>query len=359
MFTTSNIHLSEIWGMHNSMSCFSIKKIFESKSMKTFTINGGLLLEKLIGFCDGRSNPIRIFSEEEIKLATNNFDERVCRGAFSNLYKGVLQGRPIIVKKYRHAWDKKPDAINEIVYASGMSVHRNVLKFLGCCLEANCPLLVFETAQITTLADRIGNLDFYGFQPMPWKTRLKIAVEIAHAVVYLHTAFHRPIVHRNIMPSNVLLDEHDKAKLFDFSLCVSIPEGESHVEEATAGTYGFIAPEYMITGLVSEKCDVYSFGVFLLVLLTGQGPVTFCRTENGDEVCLIPYVESQIENNRFEEIVDPCIVAEGTWVGKEQQLKAVVCLAILCINDSEEERPTMIEVAKELRNIYRTANGPC
>ncbi|KAJ8762757.1 hypothetical protein K2173_017572 [Erythroxylum novogranatense] len=340
-------------------SCFSIKKIFESKSMTTFTVNGGLLLEKLIGFCDGRSNPIRMFSVKELKLATNNFDERVCRLVFYDLYKGVHQGRPIIVKKYRSAWGKEHVAINEIVYASGMSVHRNVLKFLGCCLEANCPLLVFETAQIKTLVDRIDNLDFYGFQPMPWKTRLKIAVDIAHTVVYLHTAFQRPIVHRHIKPSNVLLDERDRAKLHDFSLCVSIPEGESHVVETVSGTMGFIAPESFKTGIFSEKTDVYSFGAFLLELLIGQKLRNLRRRENGDEGHLVPYVKSQIENNRFEERVDHCIVAEGTWLGKEQQLKAVVCLAILCINDSEEERPTMIEVAKELRNIYRTANGPC
>ncbi|KAJ8762748.1 hypothetical protein K2173_017563 [Erythroxylum novogranatense] len=240
-----------------------------------------------------------------------------------------------------------------------LCMHRNVLKFLGCCLDANYPLLVFETAQNKTLADRIYDRAYAQFQPMPWKTRLKIAADIAHAVVYLHTAFQRPIVHRDINPYNVLLDEHDKAKLFDFSLCVSIPEGESHVEEILTGTFGFVAPESMETSFFSEKSDVYSFGVLLLVLLTGQRLFTFSRTENGDEDYLVPYVKSQIENNRFEEIVDRCILAEGTWLGKEQQLKAVICLAILCINDSEEERPTMIEVAKELRNIYRTANGPC
>ncbi|KAJ8762755.1 hypothetical protein K2173_017570 [Erythroxylum novogranatense] len=283
---------------------------------------------------------------EEIKLAKNNFDERIYHQDGYELYKGVHKGRPIIVKEYRGLSDEEHVAINEIMYASGMSVHRNALKFLGCCLEVNCPFLVFETAQNKTVANRICDRDYAQFQPMPWKERLKIAVEIAHAVVYLHTAFQRPIVHRHIKPSNVLFDERDKAKLCDFSLCVSIPEGESHVEEILAGTLGFVAPESIKTGFFSEKTDVYSLGTFLLVLLTAQKQFNLSRAQNGGEDLLGPYVKSQIENNRFEEIVDPCIVAEGTWLGKEQQLKAVISLAILCVNDSEEERPTMIEVAK-------------
>ncbi|XP_065853249.1 serine/threonine-protein kinase ZRK1-like [Euphorbia lathyris] len=342
------------------MKCLRFDKERDLKDDKStiFLINGSRLLEKMITFCNGKcSIPIKSFTAEELEKATNNFNEKQVPkiDGYFELYKGFLQDRPVIVKKFiikqAHQF-----SINEIVYASGMSVHKNVLKLLGCCLETHCPTLVFECAEEKTLADRIIDRDDMHFQPVPWNVRLKTAIDIANVVVYMHTAFPRPIVHRNIKASNVLLDRNSVAKLSDFSLCVSIPEGETYVEDIVAGTVGVIAPESLATGYFNEKNDVYSFGVLLLVLLTGQRSFDNTRVETGDEFLLVNHVKKYLRMNRFKEMFDPFILGEAV---KEQQLESVGALAIKCIDDSAEKRPEMIEVAKELIRIYRSAIDPC
>ncbi|KAJ9173353.1 hypothetical protein P3X46_016499 [Hevea brasiliensis] len=341
------------------MKCLRRKKDREVTDETAFLINGSMLLEKLVAFCNGRCNPIRNFSAEELEKATNNYDKKqvLKLDGYFELYKGFLQDRPVIVKKFVEN-QMEQFAINEIVYASGMSKHKNALKLLGSCLETPCPILVFESAEDKTLADRILDRNDAFFQTVPWNLRLKIAADIANVVVYIHTAFPRPIVHRNIKASNILLDENYVAKLSDFALCVSIPEGKSHVKDLVAGTVGLIAPESLAGGYFNEKSDVYSFGVTLLVLLTGQRSSDLSRNEKGEEFLLVNQVKKSIEMNIFREMVDPIIVEEAAMLGKEQQLEAFRSLALRCINDSAEDRPIMIEVAKELRHIYQCTISP-
>ncbi|XP_065852826.1 non-functional pseudokinase ZED1-like [Euphorbia lathyris] len=316
----------------------------------------------MITFCNSKcSIPIKSFSAKELQKATNNFDEKQLlggcsewcggRGGWGNYYKGFLQDRPVLIKKCIYDLMDNPiainNSINEIVYTSGTSVHRNVLKLLGCCLETDCPTLVFEYAEGQALADRIIDQ-----KDVPWNVRLKIAIDLANAVAYLHTAFPRPIVHRNINVWIVFLDGNSAAKLSDFSLCVSIPEGEMYVEDVRAGSVGVVAPESYASGYFNEKSDVYSFGVLLLVLLTGQRSIDNTRVE----FLLVNHVKKYLGMNRFKEIFDPFILAEAA---KEQQFESVGALAIKCIDDSAKTRPTMIEVAKELIRIYQSAIAAC
>eukprot|EP00257_Ricinus_communis_P001816 XP_002512394.2 non-functional pseudokinase ZED1 [Ricinus communis] len=333
------------------MKCLRSKKDMEVK--EAFLINGSKLLEKSVAFCNGRCNPIRNFSSEELEKATRNYNEKqvLKLDGYFELYKGFLQDRPVIVKKFLEVGVEQL-AINEIVYASAMSVHINSIKLLGCCLETPSPILVFESAKEKTLADRIIDRNDDHFEPVKWKLRLKIVADIANVVVYIHTAFPRPIVHRNIKASNILLDEDYVAKLSDFSLCVSIPEGKSRVRDIMAGTMGLIASESLATGYFNEKSDVYSFGVVLLVVLTGQRSFDFSRTETGEQFLLVNHVKKHIETGGFKEMVDPIIVAEEAGNRKGQELEDFRDLALRCIHDSAEERPTMIEVAKQLRHIY-------
>ncbi|KAK0599435.1 hypothetical protein LWI29_005268 [Acer saccharum] len=174
---------------------------------------------------------------------------------------------------------------------------------------------------------------------LEWTHRLKIAMEIANAVAYLHVGFTRPIVSKSIKLANILFDEECVAKLFDFTLSEVILEGKTHVNNgAVRATRGHIAPEYLHTSNFNEKSDVFSFGMLLLRLLTGHE--------------LRERVEKYIENNRFDEIIDPMIVGDGLCPEKEHQLKAFADLALKCVTESAEERPTMVDVAKQLRQMY-------
>lgn len=234
-----------------------------------------------------------------------------------------------------------------------MSVHKSFMKLLGCCLEAQIPILVFEYVGDRTLSDFLWGSEEARCQPLLWIPRSKIAVDMANAVAFLHAAFAKPIVFRNIKPLNILLDDNHEAKLSDFSISISIPKGESHVRDSVAGATGLIAPEYLTTGNFNEKQDVFNFGVFLLVLLSGQMVVDFSRPEK--EILLQDHVKKCIEDDRFNKVIDSTIIAEGTWPGKEQQLQAYTTLSLRCISELAEDRPTMVDVSQELRKIYWSA----
>ncbi|KAJ6434438.1 hypothetical protein OIU84_018035 [Salix udensis] len=337
-------------------TCWTTKKVNKKTA---FIRNGSKLLEKLVDSCDGKCNSIRRFSATELEKATNNYDPRKLLTEDSRyrlykgfdigykLYNGFLQGRPVSVKKFKDDDKEYERCFNDIVYSSKMSVHKSFVKLLGCCLETQIPILVFEYVGEWTLRDCLWGSEEARRRPLLWIARSKIAMDMANAVAFLHAAFARPIVFRNINPWNILLDDNHEAKLSDFSFAISIPEGESHVKgEAIFGTPGFIAPEYLATADFNEKQDVYNFGAFLLVLLCGQMPYDHSR----------PAGEILLRNHdRLNEVIDSTIIAEGAWPGKEQQLQAFAALALRCISLKEEDRPTMIDVSKELRKMHRSA----
>ncbi|KAK2640383.1 hypothetical protein Ddye_028178 [Dipteronia dyeriana] len=339
------------------MSCFF--KDSEKADKTAFLMkNGENFLEKLITSCNGKYNPIRSYSAEELKEATNNYDIQnvITSDASYELYKGFLQGRSISVMKFNdtpNSSEAYEYCYNNIVFASKMS-HKNILRLIGCCLETRIPILVFEPVEYGTLADRTYNNDPWQpcFVPLLLTQRLKIAMEIANALAYFHVGFSRPIVFRTINPINILFDEQNVAKLSDFTLSESIPEGETHIKGWVAGTMGLIAPDYMRTGLCNEQSDVYSFGVLLLVLLTGQRIYDPSRGETGGDYWLLLHVKKCNENNRFIEMIDPVIVRQVLSARKVQQLQAFTNLALKCASESPNDRPTMVDVAKQLRQLY-------
>ncbi|KAI9184839.1 hypothetical protein LWI28_001580 [Acer negundo] len=340
------------------MDSFLRKKEYWEKPQKlAFMKNGAILLEKLIASSDGKYNPIQSFSAKEMKRATNNYDAQkvIKTDSLYALYKGFLQDRPVSVMKFKADQGYvNEESFNNIVFASQMC-QKNAMKLIGCCLETQLPIIVFESIEYGTLADHIYSPRKSGFEPLLLKHRLKIAMEIANVVTYLHIGFTRPIVFRAIKPSNILFDEESVAKLFDFSLCMSIPEGETYIKDKVRGTPGLFAPEYIGTGVLNEKSDVFSFGVFLFVLLTGQRIADPARREAGDQYFLLDHVRKYNERNKFDEIIDPIIVGvDQSCQEKQKQLQDFKDLACKCVSVSIDNRPTMIDVAKKLRQIYRS-----
>ncbi|XP_059440269.1 serine/threonine-protein kinase ZRK1-like [Corylus avellana] len=334
------------------------KRVEKRERKRAFLENGGLVLERLVASCNGRPIPIRTFSYKELLLATNNFDPRLILRdeGHHQIYKGSFEGRVLSIKKYDHVY--MDEVLTDLGISAKTSAHKHILQLAGCCLETSIPALVFEYAQNGVLADQIFCNSQHAVSrlqsrqkgmPLVWQSRLKIVRQIAHAISYVHTAFSRSIIHRDIKLSNIFLDEHDVPKLANFELSISIPEGETYVDVAIQGTYGYACPSYVATGRITEKADVYSFGVVMLEILTGR-PVFDKNRATRDHNLL-----ELVRNCAINEIVDPAILAEDGGVGlEESQLQAVLRLALICIENDPEIRPTMVNVTKELRRIERS-----
>ncbi|KAJ0014369.1 hypothetical protein Pint_19807 [Pistacia integerrima] len=211
-----------------------------------------------------------------------------------------------------------------------------------------------------TLADRILGQSQPHLGPLLLKHRLKIAVEITHALAYLHLGFRRPIAFQSLAPWNILLDEQYVVKLFDFSVSEFIPEGETHVEIPWLTKVGceYDAPEYVRARdqnkkilvhrfLCNEKVDVYGFGASLFMLLSGQSLLDFLKNKG--------LQMEDIGPDNLNEIIDPTIVEEGICSIKEQQLLALARLVFKCCSTEPEDRPNMIDVAKQLRQMYKSS----
>ncbi|KAA3485021.1 wall-associated receptor kinase 5-like [Gossypium australe] len=180
--------------------------------------------------------------------------------------------------------------INEIMVLYQIN-HKNVVKLLGCCLETQIPLLVYEYITNGTVCHHLHNDD--AASHLPWETRLRIATEIAEALSYLHSAASIPIIHRDIKLANILLDENHTAKVSNFGASRLFPSDQAQITTIVQGTSGYLDPEYMLTSLLTEKSDVYSFGVVLMEMLTGQKVVCVKRSE---------------EKNRLLDILDPRVL---------------------------------------------------
>ncbi|KAG1354198.1 wall-associated receptor kinase 5 [Cocos nucifera] len=310
-----------------------------------FLRNGGLLLQQHIST---REVSPRIFSIAELERATDGFDQNrvVGRGGYGTVYKGILSDESVVAIKKSKLVDESQieQFINEVVVLSKIE-HENVVKLLGCCLESQVPVLVYEFIPNGTLFHHIHN--GRSSSPMSWENRLRIATETAEALAYLHYKAPIPIIHRDVKSPNILLDENYTAKVSDFGASRLVPFDRSHVTTLVQGTLGYLDPEYFHTSQLTEKSDVYSFGVVLVELLTTEKPVSFHRSEM--ERNLASHFITLLEENRFLEEVDYKLVKEAGW----RHLFAVAQLAMRCLSLKGEERPTMKEVAVELGALRR------
>lgn len=240
-----------------------------------------------------------------------------------------------------------------------MSHLKNVLRLVGCSVELEKPVMVYEYVEaisLHTLLFEKGNHDDQTRKSLfSWGNRLRIANQVASAIVFLHTEFTTPIIYKDLKPSNVIIDQNSGvAKLLNFSLSVSLPPGELQVvKDVTCGTYGYLAPEYAVSGIVTQNTDVYSFGVVLLQLLTGKNMGTL---NIKDRNYIMYDVDSDLETIEIEKIhvmdIADTTILEEHGIEIQQQLEDCWDLVKKCTKSIAEERPYMIEVAKELRRIH-------
>ncbi|BBN04902.1 hypothetical protein MPTK1_3g08670 [Marchantia polymorpha subsp. ruderalis] len=253
-----------------------------------------------------------VISIQVLRSVTKNFAEEnvLGRGGFGVVYKGELEdGTKIAVKRMEAA----------VVSSKGLSEfqaeiavltkvrHRHLVALLGYCAEGNERLLVYEYMPQGTLSQHLFEHARHESKPLDWNRRLSIALDVARGMEYLHSLAHKSFIHRDLKPSNILLGDDFRAKVSDFGLVKLAPEGKFSVETRLAGTFGYLAPEYAVTGRVTTKADVFSFGVVLMELITGRRAldetqaeenmhlVTWFRRMNASKDSFTKAIDSSIE----------------------------------------------------------------
>ncbi|KAB5568534.1 hypothetical protein DKX38_002327 [Salix brachista] len=319
-----------------------------------FRQNGGLMLEQHLS---RREGPViettKIFTAEELEKATCKYHESriLGHGGFGTVYKGTLtDGRIVAIKKSKTIDQSQIEQfINEVVVLYQIN-HRNVVKLLGCCLETEVPLLVYEYVANGTLFDHIH--DRSKVSAFTWEIRLKIASETAGVLSYLHSTASMQIIHRDVKSTNILLNNSYTAKVSDFGTSRLVPLDQDELSTMVQGTLGYLDPEYLHTSQLTDKSDVYSFGVVLMELLTGMKVISFDRPEG--ERNLSAYFLCALKEDRLIHILQDCMVNQDNM----RQVKEVANIARKCVRIRGEERPSMKEVAMELEGLRTSAKYP-
>ncbi|KAI3953299.1 hypothetical protein MKX01_042294 [Papaver californicum] len=327
------------------------KRQLEKLKEKFFQQNGGLLLKQQISSFEGGMEATNIFTAKELEVATKNYSDKqiIGRGGFGTVYLGTLSDKRIVAIKKSKVIDESQieQFINELVILAQVN-HRNVVKVLGCCLETEVPLLVYEYISNGTLFQHIHKkVEGKSSSSLSWSIRLRIATESAGALAYLHAAASIPIIHRDIKSANILLDENYIAKVSDFGASRLNTLGQTQIDTLVQGTIGYLDPEYFQTSQLTDKSDVYSFGVVLVELLTGETPLSPSRSQEQRSLASF-FLDAMGKNDVFK-LIEPRVANEGN----REQVIAVAELAKRCLNKKGGERPTMKQVSAELESLSK------
>ncbi|EFJ25253.1 hypothetical protein SELMODRAFT_99707, partial [Selaginella moellendorffii] len=287
----------------------------------------------------------RIFTFKELINATSNFsdDRKLGEGGFGSVFWGQLSdGTQIAVKRLKNLTTTNEMAFAVEVETLGRVQHRNLLKLRGYCTDGQERIIVYDyMPNLSLLSHLHGKLGSSAC--LSWPKRVKIAMGSAEAIEYLHHDANPHIIHRDVKASNVLIDANFEAQIADFGFAKFVPEGVTHMTTRVKGTLGYLAPEYAMWGKVSESCDVYSFGILLLELISGRKPIE--KMGSGMKRTIVEWAAPLVFQGKFEDLVDPKLQGKFSML----QLKKLVHAATLCAQSNPENRPTMREVVAILK----------
>ncbi|XP_062006763.1 proline-rich receptor-like protein kinase PERK3 isoform X1 [Rosa rugosa] len=295
----------------------------------------------------------RFLAYEELKQATNNFESAsiLGEGGFGRVFKGVLSdGTAVAIKRLTNGGQQgDKEFLVEVEMLSRLH-HRNLVKLIGyySSRDSSQNLLCYELVPN-------GSLEAWLHGPvgvncrLDWDTRMKIALDAARGLAYLHEDSQPCVIHRDFKASNILLENDFHAKVADFGLAKQAPEGRTnYLSTRVMGTFGYVAPEYAMTGHLLVKSDVYSYGVVLLELLTGRRPVDMSQPSGQEN--LVTWARPILrDKDRLEELADPSLGAKYPM----EDFVRVCTIAAACVAPEASQRPTMGEVVQSLKMVQR------
>ncbi|KAK2644253.1 hypothetical protein Ddye_019448 [Dipteronia dyeriana] len=288
-----------------------------------------------------------VFNFEKLAIATNNFNltNKLGQGGFGPVYKGVLQdGQEIAVKRLSKASGQGlEEFMNEVMVISKLQ-HRNLVRLLGCCVEREEKMLIYEYMPNKSL-------DAFIFDPLKqelldWSKRFNIIEGISRGLMYLHRDSRLRIIHRDLKSSNILLNEELNPKISDFGMARIFGGNQDQANtRRVVGTYGYISPEYAMGGQFSEKSDVFSFGVLLLEIVSGKRNTGFYQDENSPT--LLGYAWKLWNENNISALIDPVISDPPSF---QSEILRCIQVGLLCVQEFVKDRPTMPTVVSMLNS---------
>ncbi|GLU14519.1 hypothetical protein SLE2022_310820 [Rubroshorea leprosula] len=283
------------------------------------------------------------FTYEELASATNGFSDAnlIGQGGFGYVHKGVLpNGKVVAIKQLKAGSGQGEREFCAEVEIISRVHHRHLVSLVGYCITGERRMLVYEFVPNNTLKFHLhGN----GRAVMSWRSRMRIALGAAKGLAYLHEDCHPKIIHRDIKAANILLDESFEAKVADFGLAKFSLDTDTHVSTRVMGTFGYLAPEYACTGKLTDKSDVFSFGVVLLEMITGRRPVNRTRDESVVDWAR-PLLSQFTETGNLEALVDPSL--EKNYDSSE--MTRMIACAAACVRHSAKLRPRMSQIVRAL-----------
>ncbi|XP_057827805.2 probable LRR receptor-like serine/threonine-protein kinase At1g56140 isoform X1 [Cryptomeria japonica] len=310
----------------NKLSCFS-----EDKELQTMENNS--------------------FSFKMMKIATNNFNpkNKIGEGGFGAVYKGIMpDGRKVAIKQLS-AYSKQGsrEFLNEVGLISAAQ-HPDLVKLYGCCVEGDELLLVYEYMENGNLAEALFDRNESQIK-LDWPTRYKICLGIARGLAYLHDESLLKIIHRDIKSTNILLDKDLNPKVADFGLARMFDEEGTHVSTRVAGTIGYMAPEYALSGHLTDKADLYSFGVLILEIVSGRKHTDTSLEEK--RAYLLEWVWHLYEEKKVLQLVDGSLLSSGY---NEEEVVRIINVGLLCTRENPGRRPRMSTIVEMLEGKIET-----